>query len=311
MLQCIFALMQKRILLFYLCVLISGKSFSQTDSISQEKFKQRKIILTTGTSAIALTTLVYMNQAWYAQYNTGKFHFFNDNKEWLQMDKVGHVFFNYQTASLMMDAFEWAGIKRKQQLIYGGGFGFVFMTAIECMDGFSNGWGFSWGDELANAIGTGLAVGQKAIWNEQKIKLKFSYVPSGLANYNPSLLGKNAETQVLKDYNGQTYWLAFNPLAFTKTKLPYPKWLNLSLGYSAYGMLGGQDNNVVALDNNGNAIKFERERRFYFSFDVDLSQVKVKNKALKKIFTALNVLKFPFPALEFSKRGTKFYYIYY
>ena len=72
------------------------------------------------------------------------------------------------------------------------------MTCIEVMDGFSKGWGFSWGDEMANAFGTALAVAQNAYWDRQKIQIKFSYASSGLAKYNPALLGKKPSTQILK-----------------------------------------------------------------------------------------------------------------
>lgn len=301
--------MQKSTFVLSLFILALFPLFSQLDT--SVNFKARKIILVSGSTSFAVGSLAALNQLWYADYNTGKFHFFNDNKEWLQMDKFGHACANYQTSRLMMNAFKMAGFNKKQQMLYGGGIGFVYMTAIELMDGFSDGWGFSWGDQFANALGTGLAVGQYAIWNEQKIYLKFSYSPSGLAKYNPSLLGKNTNSQILKDYNGQTYWLSFNPFDFSKNKTKLPLWMNLSLGYSAFGMLGGHQNNIVALDKNGNAIQFNRERRFYLSLDVNLNKINTKNKTLKRVFSILSILKFPFPALELKQNGLHFYYLYY
>ena len=35
---------------------------------------------------------IYTYYSWYYQYNTGKFHFFDDSREWLGMDKIGHFF---------------------------------------------------------------------------------------------------------------------------------------------------------------------------------------------------------------------------
>ena len=90
------------------------------------------------------------------------------------MDKAGHVFTTYQMARLMMGAFNWAGFSKKKELFIGGTIGLVYMTAIECMDGFSKGWGFSYGDEVANVLGASFAVGQQALWNEQRVQLKFS-----------------------------------------------------------------------------------------------------------------------------------------
>ena len=161
----------KYLILFFLAV--NQISFA-SDSLSV--FKKRKIAL--GISTVALTggSLVYLHQAWFAQYNTSKLHFFNDNDEWLQMDKCGHTFTNYQVARVMMGAMDWAGYSTKKQILIGGLSGFTYMTAIEVMDGYSDGWGFSWGDVGANALGTGFAIGQKILWNEQRIQLKIFYL---------------------------------------------------------------------------------------------------------------------------------------
>lgn len=226
------------------------------------------------------------------------------------MDKAGHFFTTYQTGRLMMDAFAWAGCSRKQQLI-GGYTGFVYMTAIEVMDGFSSGWGFSWGDELANVLGASSAMAQRAFWKEQRIQLKFSYANSGLAQYNPSLLGESRYTRILKDYNAQTYWMSINPSAFMGKKTKFPKWLNFAFGYSAYGMLGAFSNNFVVEDAQGRVLKFDRARRFYASLDVDLTRIKTRSKFLKSLFSVINILKFPAPALQFSQKQFRFYYLYY
>ncbi|PBQ31262.1 DUF2279 domain-containing protein [Sphingobacteriaceae bacterium] len=307
----IFTGMRPRLSLFIFLVFLTQVFLGQNDSLKADPFKKRKVVLASSTGALTVGSLFYLNVAWYSGYNTGKFHFFNDNKEWLQMDKVGHTFTTYQMSRLMMNAFDWAGYTRKQKLIYGGGIGFVYMTTIEVMDGFSRGWGFSWGDQLADGLGTGMAIAQELAWREQRFQLKLSYSESGLAKYNPALLGETPYTQVLKDYNGQTYWLSINPSAFIKRENKFPKWLNIALGYGAYGMLGGHYNNSVVVDNEGNVLKFDRERRFYLSLDVDLTRIKTKSKILKGIFSVVNMLKFPAPALQCTKNGFRFYPIYY
>lgn len=302
--------MQKRVL-FILCLMMAKITFAQTDSLAPVNYKTRKLILASSTAVLTTGSLLYLDQAWFDQYSTGKFHFFNDNKEWLQMDKAGHLYTNYQTSRLMMGAFNWAGFNKKQELFIGGTIGFAYMTAMECMDGFSKGWGFSYGDMIANALGTSAAISQQAFWKEQRIQFKFSYAQSGLAKYNPDLLGKSLSTQLLKDYNSQTYWLSVNPSSFITKENKFPKWLNVAFGYSAYGMLGGYENNIVVQDADGNVLKFDRERRYYFSLDFDLTRVKTKSKVLKKVFSVINILKFPAPAIQFSKNKTRFYYLYY
>jgi len=292
---------------FFILIFLGISQFAlASDSLSV--FKKRKIIL--GTSTIALTSgsLVYLNQAWFQQYNSSKFHFFNDNDEWLQMDKCGHTFTNYQVSRVMMQAMDWAGYSTKKQILIGGLSGFTYMTAIEVMDGYSAGWGFSWGDMSANALGTGMAVGQKLLWKEQRIQLKFSFYPTNYAKYRPNLLGDEIYMQVLKDYNGQIYWLSVNPSSFIKKENKFPKWINVAFGYGANGMIGARYNNVLAEDEDGTTHYFNRYRQAYFSLDVDFTRIKTKSKLLKSVFTCINVIKIPFPNLEVSEGKLKFNY---
>lgn len=286
--------------------LIVNQSVFASDSLSV--FKKRK--LTLGISSIALTSgsLIYLNQAWYQEYSTSTFHTFNDNNEWFQMDKYGHTFSTYQTGRLMMNAMEWAGYSKKHQLLIGGLSGFAYMSAIEVMDGYSDGWGFSWGDMSANALGAGMAIGQKLLWNEQRIQLKFSFYTSKYAKYRPELLGESIYTQILKDYNGQIYWLSINPSSFIKSENKFPKWLNIAFGYGADGMIGASYNNVLAQDKDGTTHFFNRYRQGYFSLDVDFTRIKTKSKFLKSVFSCINMIKIPFPNLEVSEGKMKFNY---
>lgn len=284
-------------------------SEASNDSLNPKPAINRKLIVGGTSAVLGLGSLLYLNQAWYADNRTGDFHFFNDNNEWLQVDKVGHMFTTYQTGRLMMEAFDWAGYSKKQKLFVGGALGLYYMTVVECMDGFSEGWGFSWGDEFANVLGSAMAISQEAAWGEQRVQLKFFYSNSGLAQYNAELLGDKAYTRPLKDYNGQSYWLSISPATFFKGKTMFPKWLSISFGYGAHGMIGAEENPTL-VDASGNPIVYERYRRYYFSFDLDLKQIKVKSKFLGALFSALNVIKFPCPTLEYSQGSFKIHTFY-
>ncbi|MCB0431888.1 MAG: DUF2279 domain-containing protein, partial [Mangrovimonas sp.] len=112
--------------------------------------------------------------------------------------------------------------------------------------------------------------------------------------------------EFLKDYNGQTYWLSVNLHSFFKES-EVPKWLNVAFGYGAEGMLTGENESV-----NNNLITQDRRRQFYFSLDVDLSRIQTKSHFLKTIFSIFNVLKVPFPTVEFTeKNGFRFHGIYF
>ena len=186
--------------------------FQRSDSLN--KSRRNAVYITEATLATA--TLIGLNELWYADYPRSSFHFTKDNDQWMQMDKFGHVFSSYYIGKMGMDALAWAGESKKNQLLYGATLGFAFLTAVEVLDGFSEQWGFSAGDMIANAAGTGLLIGQELLWEEQRLQMKFSFQTSPYAAMFPEQLGSNTIEQLLKDYNGQTYWLSINLHSFFK-----------------------------------------------------------------------------------------------
>ena len=283
----------------------NGKSFWQkSDTLN---VKRRNAVYITEAAA-ATATLIGMNQLWYANYERSGFHTVNDNGEWLQMDKVGHVISSYYTGKIGMDLLAWAGESKKNQLIYGATLGFGFLSAVEILDGFSEEWGFSTGDIIANASGTGLLIGQELLWDEQRILLKYSFHTTDYAEKRPEILGDNILEQSLKDYNGQTYWLSANLWSFNK-KSKIPKWFNIALGYGAEGMISGYEDIIL---NNTLIPGQERFRQFYISLDVDLTKIKTRSKLLKTVFSTINFIKIPAPTFEINSKGqSKFHFLYF
>ena len=268
--------------------------------------KPRRNTLVLTEASLGGLTLLGLNQLWYSDYKRSKFHTINDNSEWLQMDKLGHTFTAYQLGKFGSQALNWSGVTEKKQLLYGATLGFSFLTAVEVLDGFSQEWGFSWGDFMANASGTGLYVGQELLWKEQRITLKYSFHQTQYASQRPDKLGDGFLEEVLKDYNGQTYWLSVNLHSFFKeSKLP--KWINVAFGYGGEGMLAGTTNvqNLVLNAEN-------RTRQYYLSLDLDLSKIKTNSHVLRALLNVFNVVKIPFPAVEFNgKNDIKFHAIYF
>lgn len=267
--------------------------------------RQNTVIVTE--AALASATLIGLNQIWYADYSRSNFHFINDNNEWLQMDKVGHFYSAYHLGRFGAEALNWSGANPKKQLIYGAGIGFVFLAAVEVLDGYSSEWGASSGDIIANTTGTALYVSQELLWKEQRITPKFSFHTTQYANQRPDKLGTSLNEQILKDYNGQTYWLSVNLHSFAKeTKIP--KWLNVAFGYGADGMLTGNlQNDNLALAQNP-----ERFRQFYLSFDLNLTKIETKSHFLKTFFSVFNTIKIPAPTLEYSaNKGLKGHLLYF
>ena len=258
-------------------------------------------------AAFSAISLVGLNQLWYADYPRSKFHFINDNQEWLQMDKLGHLYSSYHLGRFGSEMLQWSGASHKQQLLYGAGLGFAFLTTVEVLDGFSSEWGASPGDVIANAAGTALYVTQELLWKEQRIVPKFSFHNTRFSQYRPEVLGSSFSEKILKDYNGQTYWLSANLKSFFKDS-KIPKILNLAVGYGADGMLTGKgENSSFLIDEN-----LVKSRQFYLSLDLDLTKIETKSHFLKTFFSVFSVLKIPAPTLEYSgSEGFRAYLFYF
>ena len=257
--------------------------------------------------AVVLTgSLVALNQIWYSDYPRSSFHLKNDNAQWLQMDKAGHIFSSYQMGRFGAELLQWSGASQESQLIYGSTLGLGFLTAVEVFDGHSSEWGFSWGDMVANATGTALYVSQELLWNEQRIVPKFSFHTTSYAALRPDVLGKSLNEQILKDYNGQTYWLSGNIHSFFKDS-KIPQWLNVAVGYGAEGMITGDDVPVSSAFYPGTA----RMRQFYLSLDVDLTRIETRSHALKTLFSIFNTIKVPAPTFEINGLGKSKFHIFY
>ena len=201
--------MRLRANIFLLLFVFSFSLYAQkSDSIHANLFEPSKTFNKTrrnfvvGAEIIGGTGIMLgLDQLWYAHYPRSSFHFFNDNDEWLQMDKMGHAQTSYSVGQTGYNVLKWAGVKDRNALWAGGTLGLMFTSVVEVMDGFSTQWGFSLGDFAADASGTLLFVGQQALWHEQRIKYKWTFMPSPYAQYRPNVLGKDLSQQWLKDYN--------------------------------------------------------------------------------------------------------------
>lgn len=275
------------------------------------EFNKKRFNTVIATEAILYTSsFVGLNELWYKGYPRSSFHFFNDNSEWLQMDKAGHAVTAYSVGRIGINLMRWTGLRRNRAIWYGGLLGMLYQTTIEMFDGYSSQWGFSWGDMGSNTAGAAILIGQEVFWKEQRIQMKFSFHRTNYAKIRPSILGNNWQESILKDYNGQTLWVSFNVSSFMKRDTHFPKWLNLAFGYGATGMIGGKKNPLT--DVNGNAYPtYERKRYYRFAFDADLTRIKTKSKFLKSIFETFGFLKIPAPMIQLGWKEVHFNWFYF
>ncbi len=121
--------------------------------------------------------------------------------------------------------------------------------------------------------------------------------------------------RLLSDYNAQTYWLSINPHSFMEEGAKFPKWLNIAVGHSADGLLGGRVNywcpeeydNFRPEDCPQNLridySHIPRERQWYLSFDIDISKIETNSPLLRTLLDAVSIVKIPAPALELDGDG--------
>ncbi len=288
-------------------------------SLTDKQKRNRTLIISSINIAGYGGSLALLSTAWYKDYPKSKFHTFNDSKEWQQVDKVGHAWAAYNTGKASTAMWQWTGMSNRKATLLGGISGAAYLTVIEILDGRSAEWGWSWADIAANLTGSGLFISQQLAWQEQRIQFKFSfhkknYGEPQLSKRADNLYGKSWYERMLKDYNGQTYWLSANIKSFfPDSKLP--AWLNIAAGYGADGMFGGFSNQWTETPYSSLLIDrsdIKRVRQFYLAPDIDFTKIKTNKKWLRTAFHFLNAFKMPAPALMLDSKGKfKAYALYF
>jgi hypothetical protein len=225
------------------------------------------------------------------------------------MDQTHHAIASYYLGRLGFDLLRKGGLNEKRATWIGSLSGFIFLTTQEILDGFDSKWYASTGDLAANFLGSALFTSQQLVWHNQRIILKWSYHPTSFPGYNPEQLGSNLVQKMIKDYNGQTFWLSANVKSFGHEDSRAPGWLNIAIGLGATGITGPVNN--PPLFRSDPIPEFKSQRILFIAPDIDLSRIRTRCATLKWVFEVIGVLKFPLPALEISGQGVKFKPLYF
>lgn len=288
--------MQKSLILS-LFIFIGSKSFCQSSFFTRADTlnKGRFVGISVGIGSAWSGSMIGLWQVWYKNVEKSKWHNFDDSRNWLQMDKVGHFYTAHKLNMWCTDMYRWTGYDGKRSLWIGTGISLGYQTTLEIFDAYSADWGFSWSDFAANAVGTASYLTQDLLWEEERIIPKFSYHPTEFPGIRSEVLGTNSIESLLKDYNGQTYWLSINAGKFApESKIP--KWLCFSVGYSVNQKLAGSEEIYI---DPANGFPYHSQREFLFSLDIDFSALNIKRPWLRVVVKQLNYLKIPFPTLLF------------
>ncbi len=308
-------------------------SLEPADSLHKTRFWT---CLSFGT-AVYSGTMYGLYNAWYKDYPLGDFHIFNDNREWNQMDKMGHWLMSYNEARWVAMGANWTGLRPKTAALVGFAGAQLIQTSFEIFDGFSEQWGFSPGDVACNTLGSGMFLAQELAWHEQRIFMKMSAMPIKYSNSpifsttDPTvsttlkrradeLYGTAPLDLFLKNYNTLAVWASFNVRSLAgKDKMTWwPRWLNVAVGMGSNNLFGGFDNGWDSEKDCQNCPRFEldpqkhpRTRQFFLSLDLDPTRLKVKNRFLRTFLQTASIIKFPAPTLEWTDRGKIFFHPVY
>jgi hypothetical protein len=144
-------------------------------------------------------------------------------------DKLGHVFTTYALTSVYNHIYHDWGYSKNDALLLGAASSWVTMTMIELGDGFSKSQGFSCEDEIMNTVGVGLAYlrhHHPAI--RERVDYRWEWFPSPSVRH-----GRRFD--ILTDYSGQKYLLAFKLDGWLRTGDPVLRALELQVGYYTRG----------------------------------------------------------------------------
>lgn len=300
-------------IVFFLFFVPAASVLGQNDSVHSVNAnlvnKKKLTAVVAGGSALYAAGMTGLYTIWYKDYPQSSFHFFNDSKEWMQVDKAGHGTTAYFVSYLGYESLRYSGLDNSRSALLGGLSSWLFLTTIEVFDGFSAQWGASVSDLAANTLGCALFTSQQLVWKEQKVLLKWSYHQTRFPTYRPDLLGNGFAERMLKDYNGQTYWISVNMKSFMHEGSGFPAWLNIAFGFGAEGMTGASKNSMTYL---GKEIpSFDRYRQFYIGPDLDLTRIKTRSVVINSIFKTFGFIRLPLPVIEINNHGARFHPLYF
>ena len=109
--------------LIILCLLVSSLTgFAQSlflpPSAVYQPDRLKTVVITEVATGVAISAGLYF--LWYRKHPRSHFHFFNDNGEWLQVDKIGHATTAYNIGVIQYDLMRWCGVSNNTSITVGG-----------------------------------------------------------------------------------------------------------------------------------------------------------------------------------------------
>lgn len=260
-----------------------------------------------GAAVLDAGGMVALHRLWYANTARTEWHWYDraGGRTWYddwftyeQQDKLGHVYSSWALTHAAIAYGRWSGLSRRKAALLGVGASTVFHAQIEFFDGFSDAYGASRTDLLANATGSALA-GVQHLYPDATdwFALKYSYRPSPY--YDPDRALGNA----IQDYQGITFWLSLRPERMLPRRAGryWPDGLALSVGHSGTG-LGHPISGV------GNTP--EHRRQLYVGPDVVVGELIDLPPSLRVVERVLSFIRLPLPTLQVAP-NVQWHWVYF
>lgn len=237
---------------------------------------------------------MYQSNGWWKD-NRRSFHFQEDLKYGLWVDKVGHFYGATALSFVFRKSFEWANVPEEKALFWGSGAAALFQMYVEMEDGFSE-WGFDRVDFALNMAGAAWPIARYYSPFLQDFDFKFSYHPSPELHGSGGIGFKGQKHIIFDDYEGQTLWLSAKMENLLPRSLAdyWPDFLCLAVGYGARDIASPDPHRVI-----------------FVGFDFDFTRI-IPNTSpfLRTLGEALNFIRFPAPAVRVSP-GAVWYGLYF
>lgn len=249
-----------------------------------------------GGSLLAVMTAIHIYQmnGWWKDNRTS-FHFQEDLKYGLSVDKWGHFYGGAAAAFVYRNSFAWAGFSEEAALWWGSAASLLFQTYVEVEDGFST-WGFDRVDFAADVAGAAWPIAQHYAPILRNVDFKFSYHPSPELNAAGGSGFRGQKHILFDDYEGQTLWIGLRVHnLLPESARPYwPSWLGVAFGYGARDVLTAHPYRV-----------------YFIGLDLDMTRIIPDDTAfLRMLGEAMNFIRLPLPAVRISP-GAIWYGVYF
>lgn len=272
---------RRRGLLAALCLLVGCASSSRFEKLPEPSSepqaeiedsgwsKEQKLLAVNG--AMALAIAAYGFQFW--DYGQTSFQvvdegWFGQNTSYGGADKLGHAYAAYLTGLGLASLYESWGYDRNHADLYGAISSMSAFTLIEVGDAFSkNGW--STEDVIVDAAGVLFAYWRRRVPAVGRlVDFRVEYIPT-------ETLLNGDHSDIVTDYSGFKYLLAFKLDGIEKLRHTPLSWLEIHLGYYTRGFATGDQDYYD-----------EKTRHLYAAVGINVSKLlsKAGYRSLGKVF---------------------------